>query len=111
MTFPWPSWHPEQELKAEHLVALEHYLLSRVLMADEGAWGIESMDDLQQCIQVEPVTTGWIVRVMSVRGVTPAGGHVWLSEQDCIDTKTDSRGERGVFDLWIVVNSRERNSG
>jgi hypothetical protein len=113
MILTWPAWHPEQELKADHLLALEDYLLTRVLLADDGAWGVESLDDWRHCIQAEASGDGMClaVKVRRVRGVTPGGNHVWLySDADWLEAVVERVDQAGGFDLWILVNSRERGA-
>src|ERR1017187_7299425 len=114
MLIAWPSWHPDQELKAEHLIALEDYVLTRVALLDEGAYGVESFDDWSRSIKLEETTVGLTIKVFGpLRGITPAGQHVWLwSDSEWLETIVETTGDSGSveFDLWIVVNSRTSGS-
>src|SRR5947209_4811692 len=112
MIVPWPSWHPDQELKADHLLGLEDYLLTRVLMVDEGAWGIDSFEDYKQSLKVEESASGLTIKARLLRGVTTRGEHVWLwSEDEWLETNLETTAS-GDFelDLWVVVNSREKDA-
>jgi hypothetical protein len=108
----WPSWHPDQELKAEHLLALEDYLLTRIFILEEGAYGIESLDDWKQSIQIEESGGVLTVKVGQLRGITQDGAHVWLwNPKEWLETSLDASGEDNTdLDLWIVVNSRIKDA-
>lgn len=108
----WPAWHPDQELKAEDLCSLEDYVMTRIQLADESAWGVESLDSWEESIKVEKSSHGLLIRVRQVRGITPGGDHVWLfAEDESIETTVETQStEASEFDLWVVVNDRGKTS-
>lgn len=107
---PWPSWHPDQELKADHLLGLEDYLLARVLMVDEGAFGVD-LKDWKASLQIMKSESGFTIKVHRLRGSTRAGQPIWLQTDDLLETNIEgpSRGDI-AFDLWVVINNPSKDA-
>jgi hypothetical protein len=114
----WPAWHANNELKDEHLLGLEDYVLSRTHILDEQAFGIDYIEDWEKSIQFAWEEKEGVISVGNVRGVTPGGQPVWLgqNEQDRLPPRrmvgtTDHSLQGGVeIAIWIDVNSRGGNS-
>jgi hypothetical protein len=95
----WPNWTPGQELRAEHLFALEDYLLTRASFVDEAASGLDSYD--VQSTRVEPDDRGKVLIAGPVRGVTAGGQPVVTTEPLTAPIPHDAQ----VVDVVFAVNA------
>src|SRR5437660_1694392 len=98
----WPAWHRDQELKAEHLLGLEDYLLTRVLIVDEFAFGIDFID-FSNSLVLAAQDANFTISATNLRGATPAGQPVHLSSAQSISMTFQSPADCEL-DLWIEVN-------
>lgn len=101
----WPAWHPELELKAEHLLGLEDYLIERSRILDEGAHGIDWTKNWDQLVEFNSQPGELQVKVSGVRGVTPAGQPVSLDLLEATIPDADKEFiPASSIDLFVEVN-------
>jgi hypothetical protein len=101
----WPAWRPGMELKAEHLLGLEDFLLARSNLLEERAHGLDFFDrESSLAVRTDGETTQ--VEATTLRGVTPGGHPVMLDPEERILAALPE-GEPGtppVFDASIELN-------
>jgi hypothetical protein len=104
----WPAWHPNSEVRAQHLLGLEDFLLARAGLADEDAHGVEDLD-WRTGVAFEDTGESLVVRVKGLRGVTPAGEPVDVPPDPPLAAAVPGdrgRSSEAVVDLWVEVNVR-----
>ncbi|MFN7916977.1 MAG: hypothetical protein U0Q55_16660 [Vicinamibacterales bacterium] len=115
---PWPEWHPQKELRAQDLLGLEDFLLARCASADDGAFGVESLN-LKTSFTTEPMNASCRLAVCRLKGVTPAGEPVWLRTEEMldivvalpVDPRRPAADRVTILDLWVDVNPRREGDG
>src|SRR5262245_20857991 len=83
----WPSWHPNEELKADQLLGLEDFLLARAVLADEEAHGVD-LFDWRSDLQIAWFEDGLQTSVKRLRGVTPAGEPVCVTTDEQLSARS-----------------------
>ena len=104
----WPAWHPGDILRAEDLLGLEDYLLTRSGIAQKIA-GVESLD--ADSIRLAAEDGRLHFSVGGVRGVTPHGQPVVLTEGSGLRYKLGGADGARFFDLSVRVNVRGNAQG
>ena len=105
----WPSWHPGQELKAEHLIGLEDFLLARSSIAETFWHGLEFFE-VGTSLRARNEGGTLFVEASWLRGVTPGGHPVVLGHDDKLSGTVSLGGANSVvIDAAIVVNPREQS--
>jgi len=120
---PWPAWHPLTEVKADHLLGLEDYLLARTALADEHAHGVDLFNWASSVVfeSASPLLT---VRISRLRGATPVGEPIYLRSDEplaaTLELKPEPRrpgqatappAREAILDLWVEVNRRAGEAG
>ncbi len=100
----WPVWYPGLELKAEHLLGLESYMLSRIAISDETGHGIEEFD-WKNSLRATRQSQGLDFQLSgAVKGLTPGGRPVDLRAGECLGTSMDLGNPDTVqFDIFIGI--------
>jgi hypothetical protein len=104
----WPPWHPDQELRAQHLLGLEDYLLSRAALADGLAHGVERFDWRRGIALIDREGT-LTISLSGLVGVTPAQEPVWIGAEPLetvVSLALSDRQRPIAFDVWVDINPR-----
>src|SRR5687767_9082691 len=103
----WPNWQPGQELRADHLIGLEHYLLTRSAFIDAALPGLERFDQ-DASISVSAAGSALEVSMGALRGLTPGGQPVVLEAEERLTAGLTREDDPSVgFDAAIEVNPRD----
>jgi len=103
MSRAWPTWQPGGELRAEDLLGLEDYLLSRHLF-NGNDWGVDKIAQDSVVITVEENTA--TVTVNAVRGLT-RGGQPVIVESSIPQTFDIKLASNNTLDVDVALQINE----
>ena len=96
----WPCWLPGMELRADHLLRLEDYLLAPGRLTDT-SYGVIDFNWREILVSYSESDV-WNISIEKLKGLTPSRQPVQIDPDHSL---TITIPEENEFDLWVSVNA------